>query len=290
MKPMQTVPSTAPRTAPKTVEEIDFTRLAGMVPRQHLHPIAALRALARLIKDPEDTQQVALMGIALAGRSQHRVFQRFIAHPTGQAVIREKRSLAKTLDDRAYLRGLAENSLGRHYLAFMEREGLSAQGLIDATPAVTEKLAQMPEPVRLFSNYSSRDMHDLYHVLTGYGRDELGEICVLAMSYQQLKIRAFKLISTVGPFIVRKYLRRAGLGADGVFAAVREAAEIGRKAAWIPSIDMQAALAEDIDALRARLNIARPEKYFAVIARIRAARTNWHNGPLSALGQPDVLS
>lgn len=267
------------QTSPAT---LDFPGLADQLPAQPIRPLAALKALIRLTRDPEDTQQVALMGIALAGRSQRKMFRRFIAYPAGQAVISEKRSLARTLDDHDYLRTLPENSLGRHYLAFMEREGLSAQGLIDATPAATASLAEMPEPVRLFSNYTSRDMHDLYHILTGYGRDELGEICVLAMSYEQLNLRAFWLISRVGPMVVRRYLKRANISTAGVRAAVAEASRIGRAAAWIPSLDMEATLAEDLDRLRARMNIGKPVIYQAVIARIRAA-TGWRSGPLSAM-------
>ena len=262
----------------------DIDAVLATVPRQRIRPFDAVRALIRLARDPEDTQQVALMGIALAGRSQRRVFRRFVSFPAGQAVIREKRSLARTLDDHDYLRTLKPNSLGRHYLAFMEREGLSARGLIEATPAVTRKLSELPEPIRLFSSYTSRDMHDLYHVLTGYGRDELGEVCVLAVSYEQLRIRAFRLISTTGPFVVRRYLRKAGLDGDGVFAAVREARRIGRAAAWIPSLDIEALLAEDLDELRARLNLAEPVAYRAVIARIRTA-TGWNSGPFSALAR-----
>lgn len=264
-------------------DEIDS--ILASIPRQRIRPIEALRALIRLARDPEDTQQVALMGIALAGRSQNRTFRRFISHPAGQAVIREKRSLARTLDDHDYLRSLPRNSLGRHYLDFMEREGLSARGLIEATPAVTRKLDELPEPMRIFSSYTSRDMHDLYHILTGYGRDELGEVCVLAVTYEQLRIRAFRLISTTGPFLVRRYLRKAGLRGEGVFEAVREARRIGRAAAWIPSLDMESMLAEDLVALRGRLNLAEPVAYRAVIDRIRQA-TGWTSGPFSALGRP----
>jgi ubiquinone biosynthesis protein COQ4 len=248
-----------------------------------VRPVQALLALARLIKDPQDTGQVSLMEIALSGKSQLQVFERFMATPAGQAVVRQKRSLAKTLDNHEFLRTLPETSLGRHYLEFVEQERLSAQGLRDATPATTAKLAEMPEAWRLFFDYTSRDMHDLYHVLCGYGRDELGEICVLAAGYEQLRLRSYKVIATIGPFVVsRKYLRRTGVGTTALRKAVSEARQTGQQAVWLPGVDIEAALSEDLDDLRARLRIPPPAAYDAVLARIKA-NSNWVSGAFSTV-------
>ena len=43
-------------------------------------------------------------------------------------------------------------------------------------------------------------MHDLWHVVTGYGRDELGEACLLAFTYAQNKNRGVGFIAFVGCF------------------------------------------------------------------------------------------
>jgi ubiquinone biosynthesis protein COQ4 len=255
-----------------------MTDMIADFPPQPIKPIAALLAAARLIRNSQDTKQVALLGIALTGNSQRKVYRRFIATPHGQAVIRERRELPPILDNHDYLRSLPENSLGRHYLAFMQAEGLSAQGLLDATPAYTEHLATLPEAFRLFSDYTQRGSHDLHHILAGYGRDELGEACVLAMAYEHLNIRGYKVISTIGPLIVAKHIRRLGVSAQGVAAAVREAKMIGRRAEWIPALDIVAALKEDLDELRARLKLAPPLRYRKVVTRIQA-QTGWRRGP-----------
>ena len=43
-----------------------------------------------------------------------------------------------------------------------------------------------------------RDVHDVWHVLTGYGTDGLGEACVVAFSYSQTKSLGFALIAHAG--------------------------------------------------------------------------------------------
>ena len=255
----------------------DFPDLSDY-PVQRIKPLAALRAAVKLFFNTQDTDQVGLLDIALAGGSQRHVFERFAASETGRAVIRERRSPVKILDDHAYLRGLPENSLGRHYLAHMERERLSVQGLLDATPGVTNHLADKPEAMRLYYLYAVRCAHDLHHVLGGYGRDELGEVCVLAMSYEHLHMRGYKVIFTIGPVAVRRELRRLKIDCRDVTAAVREASEIGRRAKWFPGLDIEAILGEDLDQLRARLNIQKPVIYNGIIARVRA-NTAWQSGP-----------
>jgi ubiquinone biosynthesis protein COQ4 len=135
----------------------------------------------------------------------------------------------------------------------------------------------------LFFDYTSRDMHDLYHVLCGYGRDELGEICVLAMGYEQLRMRSYKVIATIGPFIVsRKYLRRTGVGTADLRKAVSEATRTGQQAVWLPGVEIEAALSEDLNHLRARLKIPPPAAYYAVLERIKA-KSNWVSGAFSTV-------
>jgi ubiquinone biosynthesis protein COQ4 len=213
----------------------------------------ALSAIRRLIADQQDTTQVAVLEIAMGGCSPRKIFERFIMTPHGQRVLREKRSLTGALSDHPRLRLMPENSLGRAYLAFVEAAGFSAEGLMDTTDAYTAYLADKPEAVRIFSDYTQRGAHDLYHVLGGYGRDELGETCVVAMAYEQLRVRGYKVIATLAPMVIARHLRRAGIGGQGILAAVREAVGIGRTAQWLPGVDLEAALPRDLDDLRSEL-------------------------------------
>ncbi len=223
-----------------------------------IKPVKAALALLRLMRNSQDTRQVFLLTEALRGRSTRVMFQRFAASRVGAKVLAEQRSLLAALTDRDHLAALPEGTLGRRYLAFMAEEQLSAEGLVELGRQNVASL-QPQEDVRLYAG-RMRDMHDLYHVLTGYGRDEVGELCVLAFSYPQQNIRSFRLISVMGMFNIMRRLRRAGEETRGVVAAIREAGE-----------DLEAMLGKDLEVLRTRLNIAAPRHYQDFIAS-RAAR------------------
>jgi ubiquinone biosynthesis protein COQ4 len=246
-----------------------------------IKPVAALLAIFRLLRDPQDTKQVFLLTDALRGRSGIASFNRFYASPIGQKILAERRFLLAALSDREALAAMPEGSLGRRYLAFMAEENLSAEGLVEVGGQNIRTYDAPDEAIRLFAT-RMRDMHDLYHVLAGYGRDELGEVCVLAFSYQQQKIRSFRVISSLGALRVRRLLQKAGLSPRGVLAAVREAARHGRQSAWLPGEDLEAMLAEDLEALRQRFNIAAPTIYRDLITRVRQ-QTGVSAGPFSEM-------
>jgi ubiquinone biosynthesis protein COQ4 len=243
-----------------------------------IKPIAAARALINLLKDPQDTRQVALLTAALRGRSGRIQFDKFKATPVGATILAERRRLADTLDDHAYLATLPENSLGRCYLAFMSQENLSAKGLKAVTADATDNLKNAGEDVQIFAD-RTRDLHDLYHVLTGYGRDEIGEICVLAFSYPQQRLRSYAVIAAFGALNFARRLSRLGVTPRHPVAAVAQAYNHGKRAAWLPGQDIEALLRDNIDALRQRLHIQTPDKYLALTTLIRA-KTSWRGGPI----------
>jgi ubiquinone biosynthesis protein COQ4 len=242
-----------------------------------IQPIAALRALRNLLKDPQDTRQVALLTAALRGRSGQLQFRKFKASPIGARVLAEGSRLGDILDDHAYLATLPENSLGRRYLAFMSEENLSAKGLKEITVDATSNLKDASEDIRLFAD-RTRDLHDLYHVIAGYGRDEIGEICVLAFSYPQQRLRSFAVIAFFGTLNFSRLLAQYNLGGT-VLQAVIQAYRNGKNAAWLPGEDIVAILTQDIDTVRRSLGITPPDKYLALISGIRAA-TKWRGGPI----------
>jgi ubiquinone biosynthesis protein COQ4 len=243
-----------------------------------IKPIAAAVALFRLMRDPQDTSQVFRLTEALRGKSTRIMFQRFAASPMGAKILAERRSLLAALTNREALAALPSGSLGRCYLDFMAEENLTAEGLVELAAQNLKAMPSADEGLRLYAS-RMRDMHDLYHVLTGYGRDELGEVCVLAFSYPQQKIRSFKVISTLGTLNIWRRLRASGVNAKGVGAAFREAARNGRNAAWLPGEDLEAMLPVDVQLLRKRLKIPAPVMYTQIIARLRCD-TGTVSGPL----------
>ncbi len=223
--------------------------------KQRIQPLVALQAIRELIKDPERTEQVFVIIRALAGNSNEKTFQRFIKTPVGKSVLTEQRNLLETLQNRAYLASLPVGSLGREYLNFMTEGDITAEGLVDASAA---EEAQFEDEDRERFGLRMRDQHDLWHVVTGYGRDTLGEACVLGFSYAQTKNRGLGFIAVVGAFQIAKEL------CPEVRTAVWTAYKNGKRAAWLPAVDWEAALSRPLSELRTELGITEPHRYNAI--------------------------
>lgn len=217
-----------------------------------LRPLEAIRAVRRLFTTG-DTKEVFAVFRALRGKSGLRAFRRFAASPTGAAVLAERRHLLDRLKDHAALRTLPAGSVGRAYLAFMEEEQLSADGLVQASE--NWERDPVPADVALFRE-RMRDAHDLTHVLTGYGRDPLGELCLLAFMYAHTRNLGMALIAVMG----LPRLPRAGR------RAVIQAWRQGYKARWLQDQDFEALLALPLIEVRRALTIADPSLYRAATA------------------------
>jgi ubiquinone biosynthesis protein COQ4 len=237
---------------------------------------AAFRALWRLALDNDDTTQVFKIVDALRGRSDLRNVERMRESEIGRAILAERRSLLDVLANRERLRALPEGSLGRVYLAFMEREGLSADGLATAADEGYQQRSFDPD-VRTFADLA-RDSHDLWHVLTGYGRDPLGELCLLGVLYSQIRNAGTAFIALLGLFQVPFEYP----GAPSI-RAVFQGFWIGRRAEWMIAQDWKALLALPIEEVRAKLRLERPTYYWQSAPRHDAARSRSRAAAAQAL-------
>lgn len=228
---------------------------SGGTEKLRMQPRVAWRALQTLIANPEDTAQVFKIIRAMSGPSLQQGFERFITLPFGRRVIEQKLDLLSTLQDREALRAMPEGSLGRAYLEFVESENLSADGLVEASAAEDENYQNT-----WLQRYGLRlrDMHDLWHTATQYGRDELGELCLLAFSYAQTRNRGIGLIVLVGMLKMRKTLGNRVIGAT--WRGYRD----GRGAAWLPGQNWEALLSRPLVEVRVALGIGEPVVYQAV--------------------------
>jgi ubiquinone biosynthesis protein COQ4 len=217
-----------------------------------LRPFVAAKAVRRLLNNPDDTAQVFVIFRAMRGRSAQKTFRRFATSSTGAAILHDRRSLLATLEDSATLAGLPDGSVGRAYADFMVGQNLSADGLVQASQSWEQDT--VPPEVNLFRE-RMRDAHDLNHVLTGYGRDPLGEICLLAFTYAHTGNLGMAMIVVMGLTRVPKAAR----------PAVLEAWRHGRKARWLPGQDYEALLSQPLAEARRELSIADPVRYRAVM-------------------------
>ena len=230
---------------------------------QRLEPLTAFKAFRRLIRDKEDTAQVFEIMRALSGRSIARGYDRMLRTMEGgrQAFLREE--LAHCLDDPAWLARFQPGTVGAAYRDFREARGFTAEGLADEARKVAP-LVDAEHPVIWYSR-RIRDVHDIWHVLTGYETDALGEACVVAFSYAQTDNLGFAFI---GWGAAREIRREAP--SVPARRAVWQAYRHGRAARWLPGLDYEALFEQPLEAARARLGIRPATVYQAVPGEVRA--------------------
>lgn len=211
----------------------------------------ALRALRELLADPDQTEKAFEVFLALDGGQEERAFQRLLAHPGGRYLAAERPCLLSRLSDRGGLSALPDDSFGRAYLAYLNRTGLDPGGLVKLKAEMEEKAKSDGEdlpvldPVREWFRVRGILTHDLWHVLTDYGTDGLGEAALLAFSYAQLPGRANRLLVLGAGW---RGVAERGLG----FARYLQQAWCrGRRAVWLPALPYEELLAEPLAAVRA---------------------------------------
>ena len=227
-------------------------------------PLKVLHHFGKLVEDKEDTEQVFHIIEATKGKKSHRQAWDFIQSDEGQRFLRDEVDIPAMLDRHEDWADCPENSVAQRYMAFMKREGLSAQGLVDES----HKWAPPEErPSDLTEWYFNRlrDTHDLFHVLTGYGRDALGEAALLGFSYEQNHNPGILFIAYAGARQIKKV---TGTKAP-LFKAVREGQRLGKAAQKLAHMDVAAVMREDIDAARARLGIGKPVLYKQCLAQLQ---------------------
>lgn len=229
---------------------------ARPAPSGRLEPLRALRAVRRLVANPEETEHVFDILDALRGRSAHRGVARLAR--VRPDLVAERPEMLDLLSDRAALAELPAGSLGREYLAFCQREGITAEGLVEASDVVRSRDGD--DAVAWFER-RGRDSHDLWHVVTGYGTNTLGEVCVVTFTCAQTGHAGLGLIALAGAL---KHVE--ALGWRGSFGAALQAFRAGRRAAWLPAMDWRTLLAMPLDEVRARLGIPEPSTYRALLA------------------------
>jgi ubiquinone biosynthesis protein COQ4 len=223
----------------------------------------AYKAFQRLRADKDDTQQVFEIMRALSGRSAADGYDRLLATPDGGKIAYERVEFAQKLMDRAWVESFAPGTLGAAYADFTARENLSAEGLAEESrKGLAAETIDLEHPHAWFGR-RIRDTHDLWHLLTGYGRDALGESCLVAFSYAQTKGLGWAFIAAGAA------LTAGDNGGLPVRRAIWEGYQRGRKAAWLPAEDYERLMAEPLDAARRRLNLPEPVVYNSIPYELR---------------------
>ncbi len=226
-------------------------------------PRRALQAARILARDPEDLPQVFTIIESLSFDTLARAHARMSETPAGRALLAERPDIVPLLADRDALRRLPAGSLGRAYLAFVEAEGISAQGIRDAAEVGAPAQGDVPAPYDYVQN-RFRDTHDLWHAVVGFRGDVAGEIALLAFGLGQVFNPAIALIIGVGLFRTLRY--------PAVRPLLRASFGRGRDAAFLLAQPWEQMLALPLDEVRRRLGVGTPAAYQEIRpATLRAA-------------------
>ncbi|MEM7493229.1 MAG: Coq4 family protein [Pseudomonadota bacterium] len=237
-------------------------------PTPKRQPLKAWSHMQKLIADKEDTAQVFYIIQALNGNSSRKDFKRFLSTPSGIEMLKRREFLPDILDNHDEIAKLPAGTVGRTYMEFMQREGLSAAGLVAESEMRGDR--DLYDDDLLWYYNRLRDTHDLEHVLTGYGRDAMGEASLLRYSYSQGGGMGVNFIAFMGAREVAKYAPKG----VSIPAVAKEAKRNGKAAARVIDQDIPALLREPIEDARERMNIREPALYKQALRRFQEDGTD----------------
>jgi ubiquinone biosynthesis protein COQ4 len=160
--------------------------------------------------------------------------------------------------------------VGAAYAEFTSREHLSADGLVAASVKSGDAAQRQARHPYDWYGRVIRDVHDIWHMLTGYGRDGLGESCISAFSFAQTHGLGWAFISM--GVALKSSDRRAR-------HAILEAYRRGCACEWLPGEDYERIMGEPLEEARLRLKIPPCPIYDSVPMDIRRHPLVSHPSP-----------
>ncbi len=146
----------------------------------------AFDALGKLLSNGDDTGQVFRIMRSLNVGDTAQAYGRLLATSEGGRMAYERIELARRFSDRDWVNSFAPGTVGAAYRDFLDTTGYSADGLVEVSrldPSETDVIHPYA-----WMGRRTRDVHDIWHVLTGYKADEtMGEACLVAFSYAQTR-------------------------------------------------------------------------------------------------------
>lgn len=223
---------------------------------RNLPVVEAARALGAVLRNPDDTKQFFRLLKATSGTAPEAFARRFEASRGGARLLEGRPSIFARLRDREALRALPEGSLGRAYVAFMERGGLDAEWLVEASSEAGPPNSS--GPVGEYLAARMRDAHDLWHVVLGYEGDLLGEAAVLAFTFAQTRSAG------IGLLVSAALLRADDPDARSL---IIDAFARGIRAAWFVAAPWESWLDRPLEEVRTVLRAGPPPTYEPFFAK-----------------------
>lgn len=208
--------------------------------------LRSLYAMARLAKQPDQVKYVFMMGdsqdeIAEGARARGQMRDPFSALPELERMWQERYCPARY--DVADLMRLPPETLGGAYARHMTARDLRPDFYDDVPPRHKMHYLRL----RL------RQTHDIWHVLSGYGTDQFGEVGLQAFYFAQVTNGQSALIGTAA--LVKSVLRGRMDELERFIEVFCEGYANGRRAASLLPVKFESMWNEPLAGLRERLRI-----------------------------------
>jgi ubiquinone biosynthesis protein COQ4 len=180
----------------------------------------ALVALARVMANPEETDQVLVFSSYINAGGTGERLHFFFDDPRGQRLYAEKRALDSHTIDLDALAKLPAGTLGHTYATFMKSHGLTPD-VFDGSPE------EIRDPRAAYVIQRMRQTHDLWHVVTNAETDPAGEVALQAFTYAQVHAPSAGILAALGTLRTLRHSR-------AIVRDVRELLRLGRAADKLP--------------------------------------------------------
>lgn len=153
-------------------------------PRRYL---LAAYSLGKLAKDPAHPHYGPLVNACLEGETYANLAAEWRKTPEGRAFLDARSTLQGKELDLDALASLPEGTLGRAFVQYFRDNGIAP--------------FETTFPIHTDVDYLSkryRETHDILHIITGYGTDELSEMELQAFVRGNLQLKQAVMINTFG--------------------------------------------------------------------------------------------
>jgi ubiquinone biosynthesis protein COQ4 len=186
--------------------------------------VVGLRAFRRLIDNPADPLEGPIFQMCAEHTLLRKVTRSLERHAEGRRLLAERpRINAKTVS-LATMAAFPEQSLGHAYAAYFEANEITPFD----PPQLPATTAQDYVAARL------REAHDVFHIVTGYGTDDIGELELQWFNLGNLGWGPLPFLVIVASFFMGRMTRYGGLWA--VCERARAAYRRGRRSRALASI------------------------------------------------------
>lgn len=187
-----------------------------------------------------------------------RLRDRMLADPTGRRILRDRPRISSKTMSLEQLRKLPDNSVGRTYAAWLDREGV--------TPDTREQVRYIDNEEEAYVMQRYRECHDFYHALTGLPVFVEGEVGLKAFEFANTGLPMTGL--SLAAIVRLKPAERRRMFETYLPWAFAN----GWKAKDVINVYWEEELETDVAELRARLGIERPPDLRETRKRIREER------------------